>query len=269
MQKTLSILSMNIMDNPKVYSFFEPIEGWSDDHLLAELWELNWRQKGFDPIILSKSHAEEHPYYEEFCDIILKTFELVMGRAMLSRDHPWDYYVFHNYIRFLAYANVIPAEETSLVMDYDVYNVNYSNHNLNPDSLTFLFSNCPCAVSGTKQQFLSYCEWMANTPLNHVETIKSQLHKGPYTTLHEMALLHHMQKIDPATVKNFNFVNPQKSIVAMVRFNENHKLVHVSNGYLLQYLQTCNINGKSLSFKDKINMRVDIANNILNNIKMK
>jgi hypothetical protein len=253
------------MSNPRVYSFFEPIEGWSNDFALAELWKLNWQEKGFEPILLSKSDAAEHPFYEEFCEKISQTFELVMGRTILSRDHPWDYYVFHNYIRFLAYANVLREKEPSLVMDYDVYNINYLNHRLDSDSLTFLFGKCPCAVSGSKEQFLSYCKWMANTPANYIETIKSELNKGPFTTLHEMALLHHLHSIDVNTTKNFIFTQVAKSIIGETELNNQHQLVHVSNGYLVNYLQQTEVDIKTLSFSEKVKMRIDLAKNVIDN----
>jgi len=256
---------MNLMSNPKVYSFFEPIEGWSNDFALVELWKSNWQQKGFEPILLSKSDAEKHPYYEEFCEKISKTFELVMGRGILSRDHPWDYYVFHNYIRFLAYANVLTKDEPSLVMDYDVYNINYSEHNLDNKSLTFLFAKCPCLVSATRHQFLSYCRWMANEPSNHIETIKSELDKGSYSTLHEMALLNYLHLIDKNSTKDFVFTPPPKSILGENNITQQHKLVHVSNGYLVHHLQGREIDIKTLSFSDKVKIRVDLAKNVIDN----
>ena len=251
------------MNNPKVYSFFEPIEGWPNDFALVELWKSNWQQKGFEPILLSKSDAEKHPYYKEFCERVLKTFELVMGRGMLSRDHPWDYYVFHNYIRFLAYASVLAEDKASLVMDYDVYNINYSAHNLDNKSLTFLFAKCPCLVSGTKHQFLSYCQWMANAPLNHIETIKSEIDKGSFATLHEMALLHYLHLIDENSTKDFVFTPPPESLLGENDITEQHKLVHVSNGYLLNYMKKNNRDFKKLSFPDRVQMRSDLAKNIL------
>lgn len=251
------------MSNPKVYSFFEAIEGWSNDFALVELWKSNWQQKGFEPILLSKSDAEKHPYYEEFCEKISKTFELVMGRGMLSRDHPWDHYVFHNYIRFLAYANALTKDEPSLVMDYDVYNINYSEHNLDNKSLTFLFGKCPCLVSGKKQQFLSYCQWMADQPLNHIQDLKFELNKGPFTTFHEMALLHHLHCIDNDMTKDFVFTRVPKSILGENDLTQKHQLVHVSNGYLVHHLQGSELDIKTLSFSDKVKMRVDLAKNIL------
>ena len=259
------------MKKQKVYTFFEPINNWSDDRILLELWTHNWQQKGFEPIILSKSDAEGHPYYEEFVEKISKTFELVMGRGILSIGDPCDYYVFHNYIRFLAYANVLTKDEPSLVMDYDVYNINYSEHNLDSKFLTFLAGKCPCLVSGEKQQFLSYCQWMADQPSNLIHELKFELNEGPFTTLHEMALLFFLNSIDNNMTKDFIFTqapksilsNPPGSILGENNITQQHKLVHVSNGYLAMYLRENEIDGSTLSFADKIRYRSNIVKKLL------
>ena len=251
------------MKKQKVYTFFEPIEGWDNDYILLELWTENWQKKGFETVILRKSDAESHPYYEEFLDNISSTYIKVMGRSMLSRDHPWDYYVLHNYIRFLAYANFLPKGDPGLVMDYDVYNINYINHdNLNRDSLTFLYGTCPCLVSGNSNHFLSYCRWMADTPQNFIESLKLEFAQSSYTNLHEMALLQSLHNIDSKTTKHFTFTTHNSKLLSVPQESKK-ALVHVSNEYLTKYLKEINIDIKTIAFSERVKYRSSIVKKLL------
>jgi len=38
--------------------------GWKNQKEMVKIWESNWKEKGFDPIILTDSDADTHPYYQ-------------------------------------------------------------------------------------------------------------------------------------------------------------------------------------------------------------
>ena len=247
-------------NNKKVYTFFESIDGWSDDKDLLKLWQQNWSDKGFEPIVLSLNDAKENPYYNDFIESLFTGYRYVMQREIVHDGNPWNYYVFHNYVRFLAYAHKLDDSEISLVMDYDIYNIRYTHHELSNKKLTFLSNRCPCIVSGTKQQFLSYCKWMAKVIVKYKNELRQDQESSPYSNLHEMALLHRMHVIDPTITDCFENIPPRESICAgLPDIKERHTLVHVSNSYLSQHEKNHGRDHKKLPNEDKIALRVKLA----------
>lgn len=246
------------MSNNYVYSFYEPISGWAHDKKLVDLWISNWKDRGFEPIILSKSDAESHPYYEEFVENIFKMFQEFSGRSLL-RANPWAYYIFHNYIRFLAYAHQLPDKEPNLVMDYDVYNLDYHEHQLNGESLTFLCNLCPCLVSGTGEQFFKYCEWMANGPARYIAQLKEANRIKKYTAFHEMAMLTLMCEIGKQP-QEINIT--RRKVILKTAPGETqafHKLVHLSRGYFEKVMEGIGKSSYGMSFHDMIEVRYEHA----------
>jgi hypothetical protein len=90
-----------------VYSYFNPVPEMDVDneHKLIVLWQQSWRRFGFDPVVLTHLHAEAHPQWKEY-DELVSSFPSVNPRAYeLACWHRW-----------LAFANV----GGGLIVDYDV-----------------------------------------------------------------------------------------------------------------------------------------------------
>ena len=53
----------------KIYTYYENVE-MSDQEETIALWKQNWKESGFEPIVLREHHAKSHPRYKEIKELI-------------------------------------------------------------------------------------------------------------------------------------------------------------------------------------------------------
>ena len=126
----------------KVYTYFNNIGFEHQDELLS-LWKLSWSNQGYQPIVLFQADAENHPLFNEYISTISAFHEQIFKTPISS-------YGMACWLRWLTYASL--PEEKFYVTDYDVINHNFMIAEPD-DELHLLNGCCPCAASGTSNQF--------------------------------------------------------------------------------------------------------------------
>jgi hypothetical protein len=111
-------------DKPIVYAFYAPIVRFGQesvaqstreakiaetDQQLLEVWSSSWAEAGYQPVLLSLSHAQKHEHYEPYVYALSKVQLLGAG----GRNQEYNEYCF---LRYLAMATV----GGGLLSDYDV-----------------------------------------------------------------------------------------------------------------------------------------------------
>lgn len=108
----------------KVYTFQHD---WPNSHNEWKrqiwLWQQNWKQRGFEPVVLSLEDAKQHPKYSELSEAVLK-YPTVNDRV----------YEHACFVRHLAF-DLAGAE---LISDYDVINREWPAENFSRVRETFL-----------------------------------------------------------------------------------------------------------------------------------
>lgn len=148
----------------KIYTYHENINFSDQDELIA-LWKKSWERQGFDAIVLNRSHAVVHPYYEEFVEKLEELHLQIMNK-------PLSKYGLSCYLRWLAYAT--QPEEKFYVSDYDVIN-NKFKQNEPSDELHLMDADCPCIASGTPKQFENLCHAFVDVTLERLEALRGNI----------------------------------------------------------------------------------------------
>lgn len=142
----------------KIYTYHEFVPELPHGHKLLDLWKSSWEKAGWDPIVLDRSHAEQHPNYSEYIE---------KYKALPSINPPG--YELACYLRWLAMAVV----GGGWMSDSDVIPYGFKP-NTPPDMLTIWSYGggiCPCLVSGTSEHYTYtakiFAEWVGETNLEN------------------------------------------------------------------------------------------------------
>ena len=147
----------------KIYTYYQDINFLNQNKLL-DLWKKGWERQGFEAIVLDLSHAQSHPYFEEFDKTMKDIFFQITGKQI-------NKYGMTCWHRWLAYAT--QPEEKFYVSDYDV--INYAFEIKEPiEQLHMMDGFCPCLASGTPEKFEFLCEFFAKTSLDRLDILKKQ-----------------------------------------------------------------------------------------------
>lgn len=152
----------------KIYTYYEDINH-ADQEKMLQLWQTSWSNAGFDPIILTKTDAKNHNFYENFIEQIKKIHYEIIGKEISS-------YGFSCYVRWLAYATM--PKEKFYVSDYDCIN-NGLKIQEPCDKLHLMDDACPCFVSGSSEQFDQLCYNFIAISSDRIEDIKKLKDNGP------------------------------------------------------------------------------------------
>jgi len=129
----------------KIHTYFNDIGFHGQEDIIAK-WESNWRNAGFEPVVLKIDDAKANPHFGEYAEEI--------HRAAKDCGYDMSDYAFSCFARWLAYAN--QTGEAFYVSDYDVFNAGLAPDRPS-DKLHFMDGRCPCLVSGSPSQFLELC----------------------------------------------------------------------------------------------------------------
>jgi len=173
----------------KIYTYYENINFNSQEELI-NLWKFSWKKQGYEPIVLTKSDAEKHKYYETFVSKLKKIHYQITGENLKP-------YGLSCYLRWLAYAS--QEDETFYVSDYDVININYPIRK--PiNKIHFMDGSCPCFASGTPLQFENLCKIFVNLSFNKKELIKKIFNSSEKlfsTHYHDQEFFYHSKNFLP------------------------------------------------------------------------
>lgn len=133
-----------------IYTYYDKIPKdfkstrFDNQDLMIDIWSKNWREKGYNPIVLNIKHAKSHKYYDELITGI-KSIHMQLVKK------PINIYCLSCFVRWLAYAT--QNDSKMIVSDYDVINNNWENSEL-MDKLHIMGTGPnPCFASGTPSQF--------------------------------------------------------------------------------------------------------------------
>lgn len=147
----------------KIYTYHDDL-GRSHELELIELWKKSWSNHGYDPICLNRSHAESHPFFQQFDTQLRKVCYDIIGA-------PISDYGMSCWHRWLAYAT--QPNEKFYVSDYDAINVNFPITEPR-DKLHLMDFACPFFASGTPIQFENLCKTFVEVSEKRIEALKSQ-----------------------------------------------------------------------------------------------
>ncbi len=127
-----------------VVCYYQPIEGlkFSEQSFgLLERWKSNWASKGWNPIVLNESHANQNKWLN---DIDLDN----LNSCIYNSSHKVSY-TKQCLNRWFAYTNFVFENGPTVWSDYDIYNYNldveYFNQSILPD-IKSLFSSDSCLL---------------------------------------------------------------------------------------------------------------------------
>lgn len=142
----------------KIYTYHEYVPELPTANGLLPIWEESWRKNGWEPVILDRSHAEQHPNYKEFLEKY-KSLPTVNASG----------YELACYLRWLAMAVV----GGGWMSDSDVMSYGFRPHAA-PENMTIWShggSICPCLVSGSSEQYTHaasvFAAWQGQTNLEN------------------------------------------------------------------------------------------------------
>ena len=133
----------------KVYTYYEPVEGLEkDDHQkMITHWRRSWAKQGWNPVVIGKSDAQRHPFFEEFSQRIMA----------LPTVNPKEYEISCFY-RWLAVAHL----GGGFMSDYDVVNYGFTARDTPAELICYETNHSagqvtPSVVGGTAAGFLNAC----------------------------------------------------------------------------------------------------------------
>lgn len=149
----------------RIHTYFEPCEGidYESELRLLLLWEKHWSDLGYETVVLNESHARKNPKYDAFMAHIL-TFPSVNGVGE-------NRYEARCWQRHAAMEMVGGA-----LCDYDVFPTRLTGIPVT-DDLTLLERGCPSLISGTKEAFGRFVDFIMALPDGHsYDTVNGQNH---------------------------------------------------------------------------------------------
>lgn len=140
-------------DMPKVYAYYDPISAryFSPHTELIKIWKNSWRQRGWEPVVLNKSIAQQHPLFGYYDQVF---------RSYPTTNH--KEYELACYYRWIAMAVV----GGGFLSDYDVMNIDFPSHphaykDEYKKPLTVYQGFVPALVAGTKEEYEKVVQEMA------------------------------------------------------------------------------------------------------------
>jgi hypothetical protein len=139
----------------KIYTYHEFLPQIPNGHRLLDFWKASWEREGWTPVVLDRSHAEQHANYSEF---------LERYKNLPSVNPPG--YELACYLRWLAMAVV----GGGWMSDSDVIPYGFKPNDYPTDALTIWSRGtgaCPCLVSGTVEHYSQtakvFADWSGET----------------------------------------------------------------------------------------------------------
>lgn len=180
----------------KIFTYNEKINHMDDQSELLDLWSESWSVYGFEPIILGRSDAEKHDYFETFVKELENIHKELIGEELSQ-------YGLSCYLRWLAYAT--RTEDKFYVSDLDVINNGFIIKE--PDDQLHLMDDCcPCFASGSPKQFEDLCKnfvkYSKKTEIKEKIKVDSP---SEYTSFHDQDFLccHCNKKIEDKSRMSF------------------------------------------------------------------
>lgn len=209
-----------------IYTYYDkitngPVSKFDNQDLMIEVWSKNWQEKGFNPIVLDSTHAEEHDYYEEFIAKCKSIHIKLMG-------YPLKPYGLTCFARWLAYAS--RSDSKMLVSDYDVMNNNYTDVT-SIDRLEIMGTGpTPCFAYGSPFQFAKLARLFVDLTEKNM-TNNTYIQNGPHW---------HDQNAIRGNIHDFSsdFIHFSDTIDSWFHENWRKKpLIHVSHYFTKTYKQ--------------------------------
>jgi hypothetical protein len=144
----------------KIYTYYEDIQFQQQEKML-ELWQISWRNAGFEPKILCREDAKQSSFYEEFVDKIKNIYLTIMKKEISD-------YGLSCYLRWLAYS--VQKNEYFYVSDYDCVNNGLESF-IETDKLHLMDYACPCFASGKPDHFEKLCHLFIDISLDRITEI--------------------------------------------------------------------------------------------------
>lgn len=213
----------------KIYTYYDNIDGFDDstELELIKVWEQSWSNQGYKPIVLTKSDAVSHSFYNEFCDKINNLHEQMMNKSITD-------YGLACYVRWLAYANIGEGKRF-YVSDYDVINKDYPVIHPIDDKLHFMDSHCPCIASGNSFDFSKLCRLFINTSQKNTAYIRRYIQEPHY---HDQEFfLYNYPTLSTIYSQEFIMTRSRPTIGCFNLYDKNHpdsKIFHIAHANIEQ-----------------------------------
>jgi hypothetical protein len=232
----------------KIYTYYEEIN-FKHQYEILEHWKNNWKNKGFEPVILTEMDAKRSSYYDTFLNEIQQLHLEITSKEIKP-------YGISCYLRWLAYST--QEDPSFFVSDYDVFNINFKNIDEPDDKLNFLAGNCPCFARGNPVQFLSFCEDIIKYSKEYKEEIKKEFKIKNCRHYHDQEFLFLLRQ----KVKEIYNIVSDKKYVELYEYGKKQdaRLYHVA------HISASIAKNNSLEYSDKnLNeIRLNLIKKIIN-----
>lgn len=159
-----------------VFTYYDESVGHPGQLQLIELWKRSWSEMGFTPVVLTRSHAEDHSYFKEYTSQIDQIHKKIMYGIPVRK------YGLSCYHRWLAYAKHGSLHCCSLTCDYDVINLSLSVDEARKHlekygkKVVFHHGTTPCLVSGQRDLFEFFCKEIVRISNKNINLLKNTVH---------------------------------------------------------------------------------------------
>lgn len=206
----------------KIFCFYEPDPIFSHQESIIEYWKFSWENFGFEPIVLNKTHAKQHPLFNFFEKKISALHYIIKDKTHITT------YGMNCYIRWLAYAT--QSEDFFLVSDYDVINLGMLPRDIEK-KFHFMAGHCPCLVSGKNTDFNLISNMFISESGNRLKDIINNDYVKNAPHYHDQEFF--VSSFNEDFLKKYDiFLTNELDIEQTHPYLPKNKLVHVSHSYV-------------------------------------
>lgn len=149
-----------------IFTFYDTVEQIDPEgqKALIQMWIRNWSSQGFKCFVINERHAERHPWYREFKEIVEQFPTVNPGK--------YEYYCF---IRWLSFAQCC-GHQKALMSDYDVMSYGFRPTSIEDKRLVLYQGHVPALVLGDRSSVDNLCQMFMDYKVQHDDTYNGRPH---------------------------------------------------------------------------------------------
>ena len=135
---------------PVIHTFFQPMQGQRNEGRdpLIDVWSLQWRNAGFEPVVLTVDDAKRHPYFKTMEEAVRKEFA----------NNEYNTLCFYRYL-------AMAASGGGWMSDYDTFPTNFPLDEAivlpNDGKFTSFSGQVPALLSASSDEWTRVAKLMA------------------------------------------------------------------------------------------------------------
>jgi len=190
---------------PVIHTFFQPMQGERNEGRdpLIDVWSLEWRNAGFEPVVLTVDDAKRHPYFKTMEEAVRKEFA----------DDEYNTLCFYRYL-------AMAASGGGWMSDYDTFPTNFPLDEAivlpNDGKFTSFSGQVPALISAGSDEWTRVAKLM-------VEAISRDTSGHP-SAMHILRFLQNEMIDDEIPHDLILFPNDGQNVIKRFQYDEPHKI---------------------------------------------